>query len=106
MPLFIMENTIQKKTTLPKCSSIILINAYLGIQGPLSHLFKKPVYISSITIPKHADATVSKRAEIKKCSEDFDVLLKSDNKTGDYKFHIPDVEIGELKSNELFPQCF
>ena len=30
-----------------KCSSIILISAYLGIQGPLSHLFKNPVYISS-----------------------------------------------------------
>ena len=89
-----------------KCSSIILINAYLGIQGRLSHLFNKPVYISSIAIPKHEDATVSKRAEIKKCFEDFDVLLKSDNKTSAYKFHIPDVEIGELKSNELFPRCF
>ena len=89
-----------------KCSSIILINAYLGIQGRLSHLFNKPVYISSITIPKHEDATESKCTEIKKHFEDFDVLLKSDNKTGDYKFHIPDVEIGEFKSNELFPQCF
>ena len=90
-----------------KCSSIILINAYLGIQGPLSHLFKKPVYISSITIPKYEDATVSKCAEIKKRFEDFGVLLlKSASKKSDYKFHIPDVEIGQCKSNKLFPQCF
>ena len=89
-----------------KCSSIILINAYLGIQGPLSHLFKKPVYISSITIPKHEDATESKCTEIKKRFENFNVLLKSDNKTGDYKFKIPDVEIGQFKSKELFPQYF
>ena len=91
-----------------KCSSIILIDAYLGIQGLLSHLFKKPVYISSITIPKCEDVTASKCAEIKKQFEHFDVLLKKANETtdSDYKFHIPHMEIAELKSNQLFPQCF
>ena len=88
-----------------KCSSIILIDAYLGIQGPLSHLFKKPVYISSITIP---DVTALKCAEIKKQFEDFDVLLKKANKTTDngYKFHTPHVEIVESKSSKFFPKCF
>ena len=38
----------------------------------------------------------------------FDVLLKKANKTtgNDYKFHIPHVEIVELQSSKLFPQCF
>lgn len=33
-----------------ECSSIILIGAYLGIQGPLSCILTKPVYISSLVI--------------------------------------------------------
>ena len=32
------------------CSSKILINAYLGIQGPLTHLFATPVYIDDVII--------------------------------------------------------
>lgn len=36
-----------------ECSSIILIAAYLGIQGSLSHVLARPVYISSITIPRY-----------------------------------------------------
>ena len=87
-----------------KCSSIILIDAFLGIQGPLSHLFSKPVYISSITIPKCGDISASKATKIKNSFEDFNALLKipEDN---DYKLKIPDVEIADVDLREFFPGC-
>ena len=33
-----------------ECSPRILINSYLGIQGPLTHLFARPVYIDNVII--------------------------------------------------------
>ena len=91
-----------------KCSSIILIGAYLGIQGFLSHLFSKPVYISSMTIPYCKSIVATKAAEIKSCFVSFDVLLKNVRKTTDinYKFHIPHVEIAECESKKLFQDCY
>ena len=92
-----------------QCSSTILIGAYLGIQGPLSHLFKKPVYISSITIPKCEGVIASKSPEIKKRFESFGaLLLKSTKKTNssDYEFQIPDFEIADTESRELFSKCY
>ena len=91
-----------------QCSSIILIGAYLGIQGPLSHLFSKPVCISSITIPKFEDITAIKAARIQKCFEDFNELLKSTNEAtdSDYRFCIPHVEMAEYTSKEFFSECF
>ena len=91
-----------------KCSSIILISAYLGIQGPLSHLFKNPVYISSITIPKCKNVTALKCAEITKSFEDFDTLLQGVGEIpeSNYNFHIPHVEVAEWKPRELFLECF
>ena len=86
-----------------KCSSIILLSANLGIQGPLSHLFNKPVYISSITIPHCESIAAAKAAEIKSCFDTFDGLL---NEIDNYKFHIPHVEIAEHKSDDLFEECF
>ena len=84
-----------------KCSSIILFGAYLGIQGPLSHLLKKPVYISSITLTKHKDIT----AEIKTCFDNFGLLLKNAD-VHNYKVHIPQVKIANLQSQQLFLDCF
>ena len=91
-----------------KCSSIILINAYLGIQGPLSHLFSKPVYISSITMLKNENDAALKVARIKRLFESFDVQLQRTAEIPDsnYKFHIPHVEIVDSKSRELFSECF
>ena len=86
-----------------KCSSIILFSAYLGIQGPLSHLFNKPVYISSITIPCCESIAAAKAAEIKSCFDTFDGRL---NEIDNYKFHIPHVEIAECKSDDLFIEHF
>ena len=90
-----------------QCSSTILIGAYLGIQGPLSHLFSKPVYISSITIPKCEDVA-SKGFELRQRFERFGKSLKNANETldSDYKFHIPDIEIADVKVMKLFPKCF
>ena len=90
------------------CSSTILISAYLGIQGFLSHLFSKPVYISSITIPKCEGVTISKGFELRKHFERFGESLKNADETldSDYKFHIPDVEIGDVEVLKLFPNCF
>ena len=91
-----------------KCSSIILINAYLGIQGPLSHLFSKPVYISSITMLKNENDATLKVARIKKHFEIFDVQLQRTDEIPDsnYKFHIPHVEIADSESKEFFSECF
>ena len=91
-----------------KCSSAILISAYLGIQGPLSHLFREPVYISSITIPKCENVAALKCAEIMKCFEDFNVLLQGTDEIpgNNYNFHIPHVEMAEIKPKKLFSKCF
>ena len=94
-----------------ECSSLILISAYLGIQGPLSHLFSKPVYISSITIAKCKDAAASKAAEIKEYFKCFSLLLKDTDRNAPdryYKFNIPNVEIAdvEIADVELFPGYF
>ena len=92
-----------------QCSSTILIGAYLGIQGPLSHLFSKPVYISSVTILKHKDVTVEKGIYIKKCFEKFQARLDDstdDNTNCGYEFHIPHVEITDCESSGLFQKCF
>ena len=88
-----------------KCSSIILLGAYLGIQGPLSHLLRKPVYVSSITIPKHESITALKTAEIKTCFDKFGQLLKNAD-VNNYKVHIPHVKIANLQSRQLFLECF
>ena len=90
-----------------KCSSIILINAYLGIQGPLSHLFTNPVYISSITLLKNVDDSALKVTRIKKRFEGFYAQLQKIDEISDsnYKFHIPHVEIADSKSIE-FSECF
>ena len=91
-----------------ECSSTIAIGAYLGIQGPLSHLFQKPVYISSITIPKYEKFTALKADEIKKRFESFDLLLNNtDNPAdSDYRLKIPNIKIAEVESKGLFPKCF
>ena len=91
-----------------QCSSIILIGAYLGIQGPLSHFFSKTVCISSITIPKCEDITAIKATRIQKCFEDFDEVLRNTNEAtdSDYRFCIPHVEMADSTSKELFSEYF
>ena len=87
-----------------KCSSIILISAYLGIRGPLSQLFSKPIYISSITITKYKDVTIQKSSYIKQCFKIFQAKLneKSKDKKSPYQLVIPHVEIADDQSEDLF----
>ena len=109
-PLLSWKVPFKDKPHCLKCSSIILINAYLGIQGPLSHLFTNPVCISSITIPKCENGTESKIA--KKIEGHFESLNERLLKiTGgpvdsDYTLNIPDVVIADVDSRELFEECF
>ena len=92
-----------------KCSSIILIGAYLGIQGPLSHLFSDPVYISSITIPRCGDVNEIKDVEkIKKHFYNLKQLLKSIDISKDSHYRmkdIPEIQITDVDSRD-FPKCF
>ena len=107
-PLLSWKIPFKTKPHCLKCSSTIMISAYLGIQGPLSHLFSKPVYISSITIPKHDNITALKAAKIKRHFESLDKLLKSNKNTTDigYNLNIPSVEIADVDTVKLFPYCF
>ena len=94
-----------------QCSSTILIGAYLGIQGPLSHLFSKPIYISSITIPKYKSVTTTKGTYIMSRFETFNARLeKNFHNTTDcnygYKLVIPQVIIADVQSEKLFPECY
>ena len=95
-----------KKPHCLKCSSTILIGAYLGIQGPLSHLFRKPIYISSITIPKSKCKSVNAQ-KINWCFKMFKDRLdqKSKDTDGSYHLVIPDVEVADVQSEDLF-ECF
>lgn len=94
----------------PQCSSKILINSYLGIQGPLSHLMVQPIYISSIVIIKYESIDTLCDNYIEKRLETFEMKLVSVKRSScsivDYRFCKPDVYIIAVKPNSLFPVCF
>ena len=50
-----------KKPHILECSSKILIGSFLGIQGPLSFLLAKPVYISNVVIAEHFQEPTNKK---------------------------------------------
>ena len=89
-----------------QCSSIILIGALLGIQGPLSHLITKPVYISSITIPKYETVNTLHGSCIKERFEKFQCQLKDMPVEGQYHFNAPHIEVVNKDPKELFQQCY
>ena len=109
-PLLSWKVPFKGKPHCLKCSSIILISTYLGIQGLLSHLFNDPVYISSITIPKCENGiTESKIAEIKWRFKSLKELLVKNTdipKNSDYKLKIPSVEIADVDARKAFKECF
>jgi len=101
------KRPFEEKPHCLQCSSIILINAFLGIQGPLSHLFVKPVYISSVTIPRYETMPL---LHVEKRFEQFWGLI-SDQKlaqTSDsqYYFHTPQVVIVNRDVCDLFTEPF
>jgi len=54
-PLF-WKDFAGKSPHVLKCSSKLLISSYLGIQGPLSCVLSKPIYLSSIVILRNEDS--------------------------------------------------
>ena len=89
-----------------QCSSIILIGAFLGIQGPLSHLLTKPVYVSSITIPKYETVGFLHGSCIKERFKEFQCQLKDMPVEGQYHFNAPHIEVVNKDPKELFQQCY
>ena len=90
-----------------QCSSTILIGAYLGIQGQFSHLLVKPIYISSITMPRYKTVATLQGSYIKERFEDFQRLspLLSTSKH-QYCLHLPHIEIVDTDPYELFKECY
>ena len=90
-----------------QCSSQILISAYLGIQGSLSHLLVNPIYISSVTIPRYESVTALHGTYIKDRLQEFKSRLPdASNQKSEYSFHIPHIEVVEVDLLQLFPECF
>ena len=89
-----------------QCSSIILIGAYLGIQGPLSHLLTKPIYISSITIPKYETVYTLHGSCIEEKLEKFRYQFKDIPTESQYRFNPPHIAIVNKDPKELFLQCY
>ena len=77
----------------------------MGIQGPLSHLFSEPVYVSSITISKYESVTAQKGDYIKKHFKSLQVKLGEKSESV-YKLSISDVEIADVELRTLFSDCF
>ena len=92
----------------PQCSSKILINSYLGIQGPLSHLLLTPIYIASLVILRYETVPTLHDNYINKSLQEFWERLSSVNgfSTGTYYFCKPDVSVVDIPSNNFFPTCF
>ena len=90
-----------------QCSTTILTGAYLGIQGPLSHLLVKPIYISTITMPRYKTIETLHDSYIKERFETFQrqspVLSMPKD---EYFFHPPHIEIVDIDPCTLFRECY
>ena len=90
-----------------QCSSTILIGAYLGIQGPLSQWLVKPIYISSITMPRYEAIETLHNSYIEKRFEKFQEQSPFLNTPeGQYSFHPPHIEIVDIDPCTLFRDCY
>ena len=92
----------------PQCSSKILINSYLGIQGPLSHLLVKPIYISSLVILRYETVPTLHDDYIEKRLQAFWEKLSAvpGLSTSSYYFCKPDVFVVDIHPNDLFTTYF
>ena len=90
------------KPHIPECSSKILIGAYMGIQGPLSSILLKKVFVSSIVIlcVKNSKKILPNEQYITKCFDCFrkkissNLLLKID-------YCIPTIAVIEKTASDL-----
>ena len=88
-----------------QCSSQILISAYLGIQGFLSHLLVSPIYVTSVTIPRYESVTALHGTYIRDRLQEFRRGFP-DLPECEYHLHIPHIEIIEADVLKLFPECY
>ena len=104
--LWSWKTPFHKQPHIPECSSKILINSYLGIQGPLTTIFAKPIYITDIIILKYPEiecrktsyAVFANAEEIEQKLEGFKILLQKNKR---FCFTKPNVIVHRLKTNEL-----
>ena len=88
-----------------QCTLQILISAYLGIQGFLSHLLVSPIYVTSVTIPRYESVTALHGTYITDRLQEFRHRF-SDLPEREYYLHIPHIEIIEADMLKLFPECY
>ena len=84
---------------IPECSTKILMNTFLGIQGRVSHILDDPIYVESIVLLSHANVY---QHHIEQCLTTFQSNLKSTSKK--YHFVRPVIDIACIKQEDLFKQ--
>ena len=94
-PLISWKTPFVKEPHILTCSSKIVLNSYLGVQGPLICLFAKPVYISEVIISNTTESIVEK--VWKKFTEAAEKLVQQSS----FSFHPPKIKV--LKT--LKPEC-
>ena len=79
-----------------------------GIQGPLSHLLVKPIYLSSLVILRYETVVTLHDDYIEKHLQKFWEKLSSISgfSTGGYYFCKPDVFVVNIHPKDLFPTHF
>lgn len=99
----------EKQPHIPECSSRILINSYLGIQGPLTIMFAQPVYIADIIILK-CDELISKNCkqthfavfdDTKAVETKIENLSKTLQATSRFHFNKPEILVHAIDRTEL-----
>jgi len=95
---------------IPECSSRILINSYLGIQGPLTTMFAQPVYISDIIVLNYNEDEDQKakniavlkdiNAKLEKIEKQLEESEKQLQKPDRFHFCKPEITMHQIKLSE------
>lgn len=94
---------------IPECSSRILINSYLGIQGPLTLMFAQPIYIADVIVLK-CDELKSKDCkqtdfavfdDTKVVETKLEYLRKTLQATNRFYFNKPEILVHAIDKTEL-----
>lgn len=94
----------EKTLHLLECSSRILINSYIGIQGPLTILFARPVYIKEIIILKYDESQTENFSVFKEKKAVEDKMQKFGKDlpvTSRFKFSMPKITIYNIPLHDL-----
>ena len=101
----------EEQPHIPECSSRILIDSYLGIQGPLTILLTKPIYIADVIILEYDElnkrnfTVFNNMKKIETYLENIETTLATRNKKlkapNIFSFHKPNIITHQVKSEEL-----